>query len=662
MPFDLSTARPVSASGGFDLSTARPVDASPQERQTEATFEVQGRQFRDPFGSRMVGAQESRKEEEQKLAQFRAEAPKGTNFARDLPEIGEAPELRQLDTESMKRGFAAGLITNEAELANAIKSLTPGAEVIQDPEGKAIIKFPSGGEFAVNKPGLSGQDFVQFATRLVSFIPAGRIVGSSAKQLGKGALAAGATEAGLQRAEEELGGRFDAEEVGIAASLQPVAQAIPSALGFIKRAATKAPESELVKAGKEAGIPVMTSDVLEPKTFAGKGLRETAEKLPVIGTGELRAAQQEFRKQAVDEVAEKYGEFSYDAIIKSLKSQKDKVKRAAGNVLNASEQRMDDLGAIPMNNTKETIAKAKESLVRPGVITSDADRLAVEEVDNLLTTLDSSDQIFSSLRQNRTAFREILKGIDKTERSQMTSRAKSILESISGGMKKDLDSFAGENMPEEAFGKWKKANAAYAEEATKLTRTKLKNILDKGDVTPESVKSMLFSRTPSETKMLYNSLSKDGRKNARSAIISKMFEDMSKRQAGITPNAFLAEMKKNPNQIDAFFKGADKKQLQGLQKVLEATRRAQDASVTTPTGQSLFTVGAAGGAAVMPVETLLTLGSIGGISRLYESAPVRNALLRVASAPQPRIDSEIQKALAAIAHAARGIEQQEQRK
>lgn len=160
------------------------------------------------------------------LARLRDTAPKNTLFARDLPEIGEAPELREFSLQSAKSGLAAGLITNEAELANALVNNIPGSQISQDPEGKALITFPSGGTFAINKPGFSGQDFVQFATRALSFIPASRITGATAGQLARGAVAAGATEAALQGGEAALGGEFSPGQVAVAGVAAPIGQAV----------------------------------------------------------------------------------------------------------------------------------------------------------------------------------------------------------------------------------------------------------------------------------------------------------------------------------------------------------------------------------------------------------------------------------------------------
>lgn len=51
----------------------------------------------------------------------------------------------------------------------------------------------------------------------------------------------------------------------------------------------------------------------------------------------------------------------------------------------------------------------------------------------------------------------------------------------------------------------------YADEASKLQNTRLKNVLMKGDLTPEVVNNMLFSKNKSEVQNLYNSVGQVGR-------------------------------------------------------------------------------------------------------------------------------------------------------
>lgn len=595
------------------------------------------------------------------LTELKNTAPKDQQFAKDLPEIGAMPELNQFSLDAVKRSLAANLITDEVELAKALQLSIPNSSISQDPEGNALLTTQSG-TYAINKPGLSGQDFAQFAMRLAAFTPAGRIAGASVKQLAKGALAASVTEGGLQATEKALGGDFDAGEVATAAAVAPVAQAVmPIAQGGKRifsalrgKAIQATPEQELVKLGGDTGVPVFTSDVLEPQTFIGRQLREVGERIPILGTGEWRAAQQKFRQMAVDDVAEKYSEYSYDAIITSLKNQKNRIKQAAGSVLSETTETLDDFGRVSLDNTESAINKLKEALNKPGVMKSAADDMAINEADSLLTTMSETGQIFSTLKENRTAFREIIKGVDKAERSQLTSKAKALLENVQSGMKSDMDKFARQHLTPQKFQKWSKANAVYAEEARNLTRSKLKNILDKGDVTPETVKGMLFSRNPSELKLLHKSLTSEGRSNARAAVIGKVFDDLSRRQNGITPNAFATEIRKYKPQIDVLFKGEEKKALVGLQKVLQATRRAQDAAVTTPTGLGLYTGALAFGGATLPIETLAVAGSIGTAAKLYENTVVRNALVRLASVPKTssRFSQSLDEAVQALSLAA----------
>ena len=63
-------------------------------------------------------------------------------------------------------------------------------------------------------------------------------------------------------------------------------------------------------------------------------------------------------------------------------------------------------------------------------------------------------------------------------------------------------------------------------------------MLDKGDVTPESVKQLIMSKNPSELKLAYNSMTQSGKQNARAAIVSNIVDNVSKRAGGMTPNAF----------------------------------------------------------------------------------------------------------------------------
>ena len=584
-----------------------------------------------PDGFVLDGAQAENKDPVEEPGFFDAFTgeSKMTPQMESLGEIGNAPELNELSLPAFKASLGL-LSTGDTKSLQGILSAQLGEKVSfeQDEKGNVIVNLPSG-QYALNKPGMSGQDLIRGAFDMAAFTPAGR-----AASIPMAAGRSMATETAIEGTEASLGGDFTKEDILLSGALGGAGKAAENIIGAgIRSIKGKGATDDIVEAGKDAGIPVLTSDIRQPQTFAAKMTQQTGEKIPLAGTGGMRESQQSMREAAVDNVVEKYGEFSYQAITDSLKANKNKVKNAAGNVLSKVGSQLDEMGEIPLSNTRAAMQDAVDELGKKGIIQSEG---AIGDLNKLMSTINEAPQTFSTLKQNRTAFREIVNGADKAERSQLTSRAKSLLLRVESGMKKDMDWMAKQGLTPQEFGKWQKANKVYGEEATKLTKTRLKNVLDKGDSTPESVQTMLFSQKPSEVKSLYRSLTPDGRKNARSAIISKVVTDLNKRAAsgGVTPNTFATSMNKLKLQTNEFFKGEEKKQLDGLLKVLDATRRAQDASVTTQTGQTVLGGGTLLAIFTDPITTIGAGGTLGGLARLYESAPVRNALLRVDSIPK----------------------------
>ena len=570
---------------------------------------------------------------------------------RDLPGIGSAPEMNEMSVRALKAALGT-MATGDAEELKSIFTKQYGDDVSfsEDAKGNTIVNFPSG-SYPLNKPGFSMQDIPKLVADMGLF---GKF-GMGKTILGTG-VKSGAVEVGIEAAEAGVGGDFTPRDVVEASVLSGLFKTGEEAIGAIYRAikGKGVPDPELMKLideGKDQGIPVMTSDVMPPQTFPGKAAQQTGEKVPLVGTAAMRETQQEARKEAVDVIAQKYDVFSYEAIIESLKAQKDKIKNAAGNVLESSGNKLNDFGEIVLRNTDDAIEAATEELTKPGVIQSSK---ALNDLNELVEAIRGNPQTYTSLKENRTAFREIVNSLDPTARSQLTSRAKAMLKNVEGGMTRDMKTFAKENLTSQEFAKLNRANAVYAEEAKKLTKTKLKNVLDKGEFTPEAVKSMIFSQSPSEMKLLYNSLTTAGKKHARAAVINKIVTDLSKRQHGFTPNSFATELKKYGPQLKTFFKGTERRQLEGLRRVLDATRRAQEAAATTTTGQQLMAPLYGYALFTDLGATLGASGLIGGLSRLYESAPVRNALLRLGSMPKgssafEKALSEAQKVLNAAA-------------
>lgn len=582
-----------------------------------------------------------------------------TGADRQTPEAQSLPELEGLLQD---QGFGdalkfAGLqlvTPNDDEMAKVLKARNPNLEFSRDEAGNLIGSDPTTGARAlVNAPGLSLPDIGQLAAGALAFTPAGRLAeivgGGIATQAAALGIGSAATQAAIEGAQAAGGGDFNAEDVAISGALGAAAPIAAGAIGAgvdtAKRgvqALRNAPgaQSEIVQAAKQANIPLMTTDVAQPETFIGKSAQAIGERIPLAGTGGARATQQEARKAAVQALGAEYPTPRPGAIIDSLKAQKSKVKQAAAQRYDELVPKVDQLGAIQYTKTQQAIDDALAELSKPGVVSS---KEAVQELQQFADTLKSAPQTYSSLKENRTALRDVVSSYDAQGRSQLPTRAKALLNRVYGSLSADMDDAARGALSPRDFGRLKEANAIYASEAERLTKTRLKNVLDKGDLTPEVAETLLFSNKRSEVKNLYDSLTSKGRDAVRASIIQRAIKEADGID-NVSPDKFLNSLRRLENQTGVAFKGDQRKQVEGLKQVLAATKRAGQAGVKTATGQELFApVGAAAaGSLIGDFGTTMAAGATAGaLARIYESPAMRNALIRIGSAPKSQMAKQM---------------------
>jgi hypothetical protein len=164
-----------------------------------------------------------------------------------------------------------------------------------------------------------------------------------------------------------------------------------------------------------------------------------------------------------------------------------------------------------------------------------------------------------------------------------------------------------------------------------LKNAALKKALATAEATPENVANLLFSAKPSDVRLLYGNLTQAGRAKAQSAILQRAVEKAGGME-NISPDKFAGQVKALGKSIGVFFQGKDLARIEGLARVLNATKRASEASVAPPTGvqavpvvtATLFTE-ATGSA----LKGLLASAGSGLLARAYESPPVRDLLMKL---------------------------------
>ncbi|EDY0308259.1 lytic transglycosylase domain-containing protein [Salmonella enterica subsp. enterica] len=496
--------------------------------------------------------------------------------------------------------------------------LQQGALTPQTTEGKIFSEAlpyltPVGAErIAAQAPTIAGR-VAQGASRLLAENAVGSMAANSvqdnpeelATDLGTGVVLGGAIN--------QLGRAAGAVYRGVRGAISPEAQ-------------------QAIRFANSADVPLHTTDVLPPNSRVGRMAQTTAENIPFAGTSSMRANQQEARSQLVDEFASRFGEYDPSIVIGSLKAKTSGIRKAAGNRLEQVQSAMTGVNIQPTR----AIQQIDDEIGKLQKLGQVADTDTISKLQAYRNELAKGDVNLEQLSRLRTQFRMDVRG----ERTQMPPPAEAAVQRVYRAMTGDIDNSIDQNLGNDTLRRYKQANAVYADEASKLQNTRLKNVLMKGDLTPEVVNNMLFSKNKSEVQNLYRSVGQVGRAQMRNGIIGKAME-----KSGDSPDQFLRQINLMSNQTGIAFKGRDAAYLKGIKNYLEATKRAGQAGVTTPTGQQtipfILGIGTVTNPALVGVG-----GGYGLLARMYESEPARNAMLRLANTP--RGSTAFEKALSDV--------------
>ncbi|QRD15355.1 DNA transfer protein [Escherichia coli] len=531
----------------------------------------------------------------------------------------EEPSLMQQAGDWLTGGQSAGQIAEQA--------------------GRGLVNIPfdvlQGGASLINaiSQGLGGPKVLDDVYRPVDrptdpYAQAGETIGGylvpgvgTAGSMAIGSLAEAANQKGdfAQNAAKNAGVNLAAQGV-LSAAAKGIGRGITAIRGEISPA-----DQQLLKRAAAADVPVMTSDVVPPKTKLGNQLQGYSEGV-IAGTGPMRAAQQDARTKLVNRFTEKYGDYDPSVVVDSLKSGVAREKSLAKSKLNSLSGRMvgkpvDTSGAIrAIDGAVNELGKLK------GV--SDTQTIsALNDYKNAIQEITNGDDAFELLDKLRTQFRIDVKG----DRTVLPSMSQTMVDRVYNSLTNSLSKSIAKGLSPKDASAWRAGKADYAKMATHATQTRLKNVLNKGDLTPEAVNTIVYGQYGSDIARLYGKLDQKGKDMLRAAYISKIAD-----KVGDSPQKMMTELGKLQKQANGqvfktVFGGKNGKEIEGMLSILDATKRASEANVVTKTGMTLAPL-------VRVIGNLKTGGAllagetgIGLMSRVYESPMARNALLRLAN-------------------------------
>jgi len=404
-----------------------------------------------------------------------------------------------------------------------------------------------------------------------------------------------------------------------------------------------------VRAADDAGVPVLTSDVRPPTTFASRWLQKTTESIPIVGTGGVRSAQQELRGEAVQDLARSFGVNLGDDVdiistvtrdlLKRRRAQLNKYAGQKSSVIKSEKLR--DAGVVNVDRAVAaidqeiaTLSRLRTSEVGP-VIERLRDWRGALLGETTVKGPDGKNVIVregQSLENVELLRKQLSQSFEASDLASVKDLGTKTLKRIYNPLREDMRSFIQSFGAKNDIKRFDTSNARLSELVGELENGLFKRVLSKGEVTPEAISSMLFSKKPSDLKLLFKNLDPAGQANARTAIITKMFKDSVNANGGVSPDVFKNQIKKMSDQLGIFFNERDLQSVEGLGRVLALTQRASQANLMPPTG-AMLQIPVLGGVLTQTFggvgAGVAAAGSLGAIARVVESPAVRNILIKL---------------------------------
>lgn len=404
-------------------------------------------------------------------------------------------------------------------------------------------------------------------------------------------------------------------------------------------AAPRAPNAltdaqKVVAEGAKRKVPVMTTDVVPPKSGAGRYIKQTLpEKIPFAGTSGNRAAQQAARQNAVREVVEEFGGDTGralfddgDTLTQQVAKQLAEQRGAKLTALKTAKDSVIQKATAPFDAAPNTVRAVNEQVRRLQGIDADEYAPVIQRLQRFGDNL-TSGKTLEQVEGQRKLLGDLFADPNL---AAIKGEGQKAINSIYDPLRRDMGDFIERQLGGAERMKWAKANEQLAAMAGDLKSTAFKNVLKQTDVTPEAVSRILFGSADNTSDMarLVSNLDAAGKRKVQGALMTRAWEKASGTD-GVSVEVFLNNLDRLSGKIGVAFKGEDRAALVGVTKLLNATRRAAKAGADLQTGDRavLPAIGIAATQALGVTGGVASLGVGGLLARVYESAPVRNLLI-----------------------------------
>lgn len=424
----------------------------------------------------------------------------------------------------------------------------------------------------------------------------GRVGLAAATGAGTGALQLVDESQGQSRLENTLAGA--ALGAGGGAAVEGLARVGGKLINTVKGNTASPAAREVLDAGTEHNIPVFAQDVSNNPLL--RSATTTAEQLPVVGLSGARQAQQDAAKAAAARFRDQFadiGDEPGNVVQASINKRTQRLKQAAGKKYDRVAQLADPLGDVPLPTLQSTVKQlADESKAIPDVTGGrNAANQALDQLDQLAQ---SGNLTFSQLRAVRS---DLGKSIRELERSTSENRFERLrlLQQAKAAITEDLDAFAGRSNSGQLKQAWRAADEFYKNRVVPQRARDIQRAANHANP-DEAYSAFLKAGTNQDrAKRLYQAVGPKGRQAVRYGIVRDAFNKAIREGTSgevFSPAKFAGELERLQGATGVFFKGTDKRQLDGLIKVMRHVQRAGQFAENPPTGARLLGPALMGGA------------------------------------------------------------------
>lgn len=337
------------------------------------------------------------------------------------------------------------------------------------------------------------------------------------------------------------------------------------------------PADAVIREGVKRHVPVYYDDV---GGAISKKVGTAAESLGFLGTGSGRAIQSQATKKAasefVDEFATQAGDDVPVLIQKSMQKRLAGLKRGANNLYSRVDNLLAPAGNVDTAAFRKGIATRIQQEQSKGSVANQ------ETIATLQKYLDAPDGDFAFWRGLRSNLGDDISGYYTGKGAAVGSKGVDALQEAKVALDSAMAAHA-KKTGGAGYNAWRQADGYYKANVVPFKEAGFKDLVKTAE--PEKAwRYLLANNTDSRAARMFNGLDRNGRNAVKYGLVKEAMETATDGKGNFSPAKFAKYVEDHDAAINTFFKGAERRDLDGFRNLMRHVERAGQYAENPPTG------------------------------------------------------------------------------